>query len=44
MKIMHTVRLPLNDLGREQEPERKLLRDILDKLPDEHVMRAIQLD
>jgi hypothetical protein len=45
MKIMHTaVRLLLNDLGREQEPERKLLRGILDKLPDEHVMRAIQLD
>jgi hypothetical protein len=45
MKIAHTaVRLLLNDLQREQEPERVLLRAILDKLPDEHVMRAIQLD
>jgi hypothetical protein len=45
MKITHTaVRLLLNDLQREQEPERALLRAILDKLPDEHLMRAIQLD
>jgi hypothetical protein len=45
MKITHTaVRLLLNDLGREQESERVLLRAILEKLPDEHVMRAILLD
>jgi hypothetical protein len=45
MKITHTAaRLLLNDLGREQEPERELLRGILEKLPDEHVMRAIELD
>jgi hypothetical protein len=45
MKITHTaVRLLLNDLQREQEPERELLRAILAKLPDEHVMRAIELD
>src|ERR1700677_3581499 len=45
MKITHTaVRLLLNDLQREQEPERVQLRAILDKLPDEHVMRAILLD
>ena len=45
MKIAHTaVRLLLDDLGREQEPERAILRRILEKLPDEHTMRAIALD
>ncbi len=45
MKITHSaVRLLLNDLQREQEPEREILRRILDKLPDEHTMRAIELD
>ena len=37
------VRLLLNDLQREQADERETLRAILDKLPDEHVMRAIEL-
>jgi hypothetical protein len=42
MKITHSaVRLLLNDLQREQAEEIELLRAILDKLPDEHVMRAI---
>jgi hypothetical protein len=42
MKITHSaVRLLLNDLQREQAGERELLRAILDKLPDEHTMRAI---
>ncbi len=44
MKITHSaVRLLLNDLQREQADERELLRSILDKLPDEHTMRAIEL-
>jgi hypothetical protein len=44
MKITHSaVRLLLNDLQREQAEEREKLRAILDKLPDEHVMRAIEL-
>jgi hypothetical protein len=44
MKITHSaVRLRLNDLQREQASERELLRGILDKLPDEHTMRAIEL-
>ncbi len=44
MKITHSaVRLLLNDLQREQASERELLRGILDKLPDEHTMRAIEL-
>jgi hypothetical protein len=45
MKITHSaVRLLLNDLQRDQEPEREVLRSILEKLPDEHTMRAIELD
>ncbi len=45
MKIAHTaVHLLLDDLGREQEPGRAILRRILEKLPDEHTMRAIALD
>ena len=45
MKITHSaVRLLLNDLQREQADERDVLRAILDKLPDEHTMRAIRID
>jgi len=44
MKITHSAtRLLLNDLQRGQAEERETLRSILEKLPDEHVMRAIQL-
>jgi len=44
MKITHgAVRLLLNDLQREQAEERGILHSILDKLPDEHAIRAIQL-
>jgi hypothetical protein len=45
MKITHSaVRLLLNDLQREQADEREVLRAILEKLPDEHLMRAISLE
>ena len=45
MKITYSaLRLLFNDLQREQEDEREVLRRVLDKLPDEHVIRAIQLD
>jgi hypothetical protein len=45
MKITHSsVRLLLNDLQRGQASEREILWRILEKLPDEHTMRAIQLD
>ena len=45
MKITHgALRLLLNDLQREQAEEREILRRILDKLPDEHTMRAIKLE
>jgi len=44
MKITHTAaHLLLDDLQREQAAERELLRRVLDKLPDEHTMRAIEL-
>ncbi len=42
MKIAHSaVRLLINDLQREQAAEREVLWRIVEKLPDEHVMRAI---
>jgi hypothetical protein len=45
MKITHTaVHLLLLDSSREQEDERRLLWSILEKLPDEHALRAIELD
>jgi hypothetical protein len=45
MKITYSaVRLLLNDLQRGQADERKTLWQILDKLPDEHTMRAIELE
>ncbi len=44
MKIAHSaVRLLINDLQREQAEERAILWRIVEKLPDEHVMRAIEL-
>lgn len=44
MKILHTaVRLLLLDTQRDQESERQLLHSILEKLPDEHSLRAIEL-
>jgi hypothetical protein len=45
MKITHTaVKLLLDDLQRGQADEREILRRIVDKLPDEHTMRAITLE
>ncbi len=45
MKITHTaVKLLHDDLRYEHADEREILRRILEKLPDEHVMRAISLD
>jgi hypothetical protein len=44
MKIVHSaVRLLLLDTQRDQESERVLLHNILEKLPDEHTIRAIEL-
>jgi hypothetical protein len=45
MKITHTaLRSLYRDLGRDEADELELLRTIIDKLPDEHTMRAISLD
>jgi hypothetical protein len=45
MKITHTaVKVSFDDTRREQAHEREVLRRILEKLPDEHTMRAIELE
>lgn len=45
LKILHTaVKLLHDDLGREQADERRVLAGVLEKLPDEHAIRAIRLD
>jgi hypothetical protein len=45
MKIAHTaVKLLFDDLRRDQADEREILRRVLDKLPDEHTIRAIRID
>jgi len=45
MKVTHTaVSLLLDDLQRGQSAEREILRGIVEKLPDEHSIRAIVLD
>jgi hypothetical protein len=45
MKITHTaLRSLFRDLGREQAEDLERLRAVLEKLPDEHTMRAISLD
>ena len=45
MKITYSAaKLLLNDLQRDQPTERDLLHSILAKLPDEHTMRAIEIE
>ena len=45
LKITHTaVHLLLDDLQREQADEIEILQRIIEKLPDEHAIRAISLD
>lgn len=45
MKITHSaVALLFNDTTREQAEEREILRGILNKLPDEHSIRAIAIE
>lgn len=45
MKVAYSaVKLLFDDLQREQADERETLRAILEKLPDEHSVRAISLD
>jgi capsular polysaccharide biosynthesis protein len=45
MKVTHTaLSLLHDDLRYEHADEREVLRRIIDKLPDEHTMRAISID
>jgi hypothetical protein len=45
LKLTHTaLRSLLDDFGHDNSTIHKVIREILDKLPDEHAIRAIQLD
>jgi hypothetical protein len=45
LKITHTaLRSLLDDFGHEQHEVLRTIHEVLDKLPDEHAVRAIQLD
>ena len=45
LKITHTaLRSLLDDFGHEEHDVGQVIREILDKLPDEHAIRAIRLD
>ena len=44
LKITHTaLRSLLDDFGHEEHDVHRLVREVLDKLPDEHAIRAIDL-
>lgn len=45
LKVTHTaLHALLNDFGHEQPDVHRVIREVLDKLPDEHAMRAIKLE
>lgn len=45
LKITHTaLRSLLDDFGHDERPIHALIHEVLAKLPDEHAIRAIQLD
>ena len=45
LKLTHTaLRSLLDDFGHEQSDVHAVIRQVLDKLPDEHAIRAIRLD
>ncbi|HEX2129067.1 MAG TPA: hypothetical protein VHF58_07610 [Solirubrobacterales bacterium] len=45
LKITHTaLRSLLDDFGHDETQIVGLIREVLDKLPDEHAIRAIRLD
>ena len=45
LKITHTaLHSLLDDFGRDQPEVLRTIHEVLDKLPDEHAIRAIQLD
>ena len=44
LKITHTaLKSLLDDFGHEEPDVHRLVREVLDKLPDEHAIRAIDL-
>ena len=45
LKLTHTaLRSLLDDFGHDQSEVLRTIHEVLDKLPDEHAIRAIQLD
>jgi hypothetical protein len=45
LKITHTaLRSLLDDFGHDEPDVVRVIHEVLDKLPDEHAIRAIQLD
>lgn len=45
LKITHTaLHALLDDFGHEESDVHRVIREVLDKLPDTHAMRAIRLD
>jgi hypothetical protein len=45
LKITHTaLRSLLDDFGHDEPDVVRVIHEVLDKLPDEHAVRAIQLD
>jgi len=45
LKITHTaLRSLLDDFGHDEDDVLQVIHEVLDKLPDEHAIRAIQLD
>ena len=45
LKITHTaLKSLLDDFGHEQHEVGRVIHEVLDKLPDEHSIRAISLD
>jgi hypothetical protein len=45
LKIAHTaLRSLLDDFGHDEPDVVRIVHEVLDKLPDEHAIRAIQLD
>jgi hypothetical protein len=44
LKIVHTaLRSLLDDLGHDERDVQDIVREVLDKLPDEHSIRAIDI-
>jgi hypothetical protein len=44
LKIVHTaLHSLLDDLGHDERDVQNVVREVLDKLPDEHSIRSIQL-